>query len=143
MNTIEPFNYNELVPYNHAYLSGFYAEKYDEEGLENFREAGNRALNSTKEYLQNDARRYTSKVITNDGLQAEEMSKEYVMLPVWMVNVKYKNKMYTFAMNGESGEFIGNIPLSASRTLVYTLIIWVISFIGCIIGSYILYLITR
>ena len=32
MNSIEPFNFQELIPYNHAYLSGFYAEKYDEEG---------------------------------------------------------------------------------------------------------------
>ena len=32
MNSIEPFNFVELIPYNHAYLSGFYAEKYDEEG---------------------------------------------------------------------------------------------------------------
>ena len=34
MNTIEPFDYKDLVPYNHAYLSGFYAEKYDQEGAE-------------------------------------------------------------------------------------------------------------
>ena len=30
MNTLEPFNYEDLVAYNHAYLSGFYAEKSDE-----------------------------------------------------------------------------------------------------------------
>ena len=29
MNSIEPFNYKELEEYNHAYLSGFFAEKYD------------------------------------------------------------------------------------------------------------------
>ena len=29
MNSIEPFDYRELKEYNHAYLSGFFAEKYD------------------------------------------------------------------------------------------------------------------
>ena len=52
MNTIEPFNYNELVPYNHAYLSGFYAEKYDQEAKDVFAEAADRSINSTKEVFK-------------------------------------------------------------------------------------------
>lgn len=140
MNSIEPFNFNELIPYNHAYLSGFYAEKYDEEGEVSLKEASDRALNSTKDKLKNDATRYTTKVITGDNLVVKETSKEYAMLPVYMVNVKYKDKIYIFAMNGQTGEFIGNIPLDKTKTIIYSVIIFVGVFILTILGSYILFL---
>ena len=44
MNTIEPFDYKELQVYNHAYLSGFLAEKYDIDGVKAFADANNRAV---------------------------------------------------------------------------------------------------
>ena len=143
MNSLEPFNFNKLVNYNHAYLSGFYAEKYDEDSTKSFQEASDRAYNSTKNLLSNNARRYTTKTITSDTLNREQTDNEYVLLPVWMVNVKYKNKMHIFAMNGESGEFIGNIPLSGTRVLVYSLVIFISLFICFSIASYILYLVAR
>lgn len=139
MNTLEPFQFNELIPYNHAYLSGFYAEKYDEEGDKIFGEASVRALNSTRSYFQNDPKRYTTTIVTSDTLKANEKNKEYVMLPVWMVNVKYKDKMHIFAMNAQTGRFIGNIPLDAKRVWLYSILIFIISMIGCSIGSYVLY----
>ena len=40
---------------------------------------------------------------------------EYVMLPVWMMNVKYEDKIYTMAMNGQTGKFIGNVPVSKGK----------------------------
>ena len=139
MNTIEPFNYNELVPYNHAYLSGFFAEKYDTEGDKLLQEANKRALNSARTTLLNDAPKYTSNVISGDSLNAQEKNREYAMLPVWMVNVKYKGKNHTFAMNGQTGEFIGNIPLSGIRTLIYSIIIFIITLIVLLIISYLIY----
>ncbi len=139
MNSLEPFNYEELIPYNHAYLSGFYAEKYDEEGDKVWQEASTRAVNSTRERFKNNARQYTTKVISSDTLVPEETKKEYVLLPVWMVNVKYKNKMHTFAMNGETGEFIGNIPLDGKRVVLYSIMIFVLLFIAFSVGSYVLY----
>ena len=140
MNTIEPFHYNELIPYNHAYLSGFYAEKYDEEEEEILKEASDRALNTAKNVLKDDTRMYASKVIVSDSLVSTEKNKTYALLPVWMVNVKYKNKMHIFAMNGQTGEFIGNIPLDIGRIILYTLLIFAISMVVCIVISYIAFM---
>ncbi len=139
MNTIEPFDYKEMIPYNHAYLSGFYAEKYDEDPNVIYPEASNRALNSARIILKDDAR-YATKVIVSDQLEAKETERKYAMLPVWMVNVKYKNKMHIFAMNGQTGEFIGNIPLDKGRTLLYTIIIFTISMAICILISYLIFM---
>lgn len=141
MNTIEPFNYEELIPYNHAYLSGFYAEKYDQDAKDVFAEAADRSINSTKEILKNDTRLYATKMIVKDSIVAKEITRYYTMLPVWMVNVKYKDKMHIFAMNGQTGEFIGNIPLDVKKTILYFSLIFGISFVIVIVLSLIIYLV--
>ena len=139
INTIEPFNYDEMIPYNHAYLSGFYAEKYDEDPEKNSIEASNRAKNSAREILRDDAKLYASKKIVSDKLETKETNRDYAMLPVWMVNVKYKNKMHIFAMNAQTGKFIGNIPLDKGKTILYTIITFTISMIICIVISYLIF----
>lgn len=137
MNSIEPFDYNSLVEYNHAYLSGFLAEKYDIDKENAFPDAKNRALNSTKEQMLNSMKGYTSKTITENGLKVDLQKCEYALLPVWMVNIKYKDKFYLFAMNGESGEFIGNIPLDKRKTVIVSIIVFIITFIISIVISYV------
>ena len=56
MNTIEPFNYNGLLNYNHAYLSGFYAERYDEEGENVYKEVAERAKNTATNVMEDAMR---------------------------------------------------------------------------------------
>lgn len=140
MNTIEPFDYSKMISYNHAYLSGFYAEKYDVSGDDAVLDANKRAITSARSKLYNSVIGYSSVSIKRDTLSVIENKREYAMLPVWMVNVKYNNKLYIFAMNGETGKFIGNIPLDKKRTILFTILTFVISFLVCLLGSYIIYI---
>lgn len=139
MNSIEPFNYKKLIPFNHKYLSGFYAERYDEEGNNLYSEVESRAVESAKtEFLKSVKGYHTTRIASSD-LKGIEKAKKYALLPVWMVNVKYKDKTYIFAMNGETGKFIGNIPLSSGKTVLYAICIFVITFLLCILISYIIW----
>lgn len=137
MNTIEPFDYNELKEYNHAYLSGFLAEKYDVEGNDAYKTAISRIEETTKNIVIDSCRRYSSVKINANDMHPIDKKEEYILLPVWMVNVKYNNKMYLFAMNGQTGEFVGNIPLDIKKTIIYSVIIFSICLIVSIIISYI------
>jgi DNA-directed RNA polymerase subunit RPC12/RpoP len=136
MNTIEPFDYNKLIDYNHAYLSGFLAEKYDVNKDDAFKDAKTRTLNSTKDEMLSSMNGYTSKTVKKNDLESTQKNVEYALLPVWMVNVKYNNEYYLFAMNGESGKFIGNIPLDKKKTVLVTIFSFVISFLLCVAISY-------
>ena len=140
MNSIEPFNYNELVKYNHAYLSGFLAEKYDINKEDAFGDAKDRTLKSTTNIMLSDMSAPGTKVITNNTLEPKVEKCEYALLPVFMVNVKYAGKYYTFAMNGQTGEFVGNIPLDKKKVLLYTLIMLLGIFGIVMLISYIIYL---
>lgn len=134
MNTIEPFDYNELVKYNHAYLSGFLAEKYDVDSEEAFTDAKERAEASGKATLDNSLS-YTTVSKTSENMNIKEYTHEYVLLPVWMVSVKFNNEYYIFAMNGQTGEFVGNIPLDKKKAIIYCIIVFVIVMLIFLVGS--------
>lgn len=140
MNTIEPFDYKEFVPFNPAYLSGFLAEKYDIDSEGAFKDASDRAINSAKDIMLSDMHGYATKNIVENNLSAKLESSEYALLPVWMVNVKYQDKYYLFAMNGQTGEFIGNIPLDKKKACIYFISIFAIVFLLVILISYIVFL---
>lgn len=139
MSSIEPFDYKELVPYNHAYLSGFLAERYDIEGDTLVGDAVNRAVESTKATFLNDASGYSSKSIFTHTLMARDVKKQYALFPVWMVNVKYKDKYYLFAMNGQTGEFIGNMPIDKKKVWMYGIKMFLGVFLGIIALLFILF----
>ncbi len=138
MNTIEPFNYNELEEYNHAYLSGFLAEKYDVDEETSFKDAEERSLNSARDTIKDDMG-MGIKTIVNDTLASTKLLAKYVLLPVWMINVKYKDKFYTFAMNGQTGEFVGNIPVDKKKAFIYGILTFIITFMLVVLISYIFY----
>ena len=139
MNTIEPFNYSELEDYNHAYLSGFLAEKYDVDEETSFKDAEERSLNSARDTIKDDMG-MGIKTIVNDTLASTKLLTKYVLLPVWMINVKYKDKFYTFAMNGQTGEFVGNIPVDKKKALKYGILTFVITFALVLLISYLFYI---
>jgi DNA-directed RNA polymerase subunit RPC12/RpoP len=128
MNSIEPFNYDDLVKFSYSYLSGFLAEKYDVEKNEAKKITIERAEKSTYSDLQNKATGYNSFIPEKKECNIEEEQIDYVLLPVWMVNIKYNDKMHTFAMNGQTGKMIGDIPYSKKKAFIFGLILFVIVF---------------
>lgn len=137
MNSIEPFSYDGLEKFNYSYLSGFLAEKYDVEKNEAKKITINRAETSTFNDLERKAdSSYTSFTPEVKDSEIEEETIDYVLLPVWMVNIKYKNKLYTFAMNGQTGKMIGDIPYSKAKLFTFIIVLFVIVFALVALISY-------
>ncbi len=142
MNSIEPFDYKNLVAFDFSYLSGFLAEKYDLKKEEVKKIALNRAENTASSELEKNLS-YSSKTIENKTMIPENLEGEYVLLPVWLLNIKYQEKIYPFAMNGQTGKMIGNFPLQKSKVLLFFLLIGILlSFLIILIflstGGYVL-----
>ena len=138
MNSIEPFDYKELVDFNSSYLSGFLAEKYDVEGNEAKKISVNRANETTYDLLRDskDSIIYSSLITNDKNSTILEEENNYVLLPVWMVNIKYNDKLYTFAMNGQTGKMIGDIPYSKKKAFLLWLILFVICFVIIALVTY-------
>ena len=117
MESIEPFDYSQLVNFDMAYLSGCLADKYDvpsEKGDERVRQRVNESINDS---LQTSLMGYATVVPTNRQLHIHNNKAKYVLLPVWILTTRYKDKVYTFAMNGQTGKMTGTFPISGKRTL--------------------------
>ena len=45
-----------------------------------------------------------------------------------MLNIKYKDKIYTFAMNGQTGKMVGNIPIDKKKVTLASILSFGIPF---------------
>ena len=135
MNSIEPFYYDELTKFSYSYLSGFLAEKYDVEQDEAKKITIDRAETTCFQDLISSAN-YSSFVPESKEKEIKEESIEYVLLPVWMLNIKYNEKLYTFAMNGQTGKMIGDIPYSKKKAFLFFAIVFLIIFAIAAIITY-------
>ena len=129
MNSIEPFDYNDLKPFNYSYLSGFLSEKYDVNKDQAMEDAISRAKASFVDEMKKDIRGYNTVIPVRNNINLQNTKSSYVLLPVWMLNIKYKNKIYTFAMNGQTGKLVGNIPIDIKKSILLWILLFGITFV--------------
>lgn len=115
MESIEPFNMEEAVDFNTAYLSGFLADKYDVEAKEGEGRIRQRVGDTFDELLQPTFMGYNSVMPTSKHLQVRQSKAKYMLLPVWMLYTKYKDNTYLFAMNGQTGKMTGTLPVDKAK----------------------------
>ncbi len=117
MSAIEPYDYQEIAPFSTAYLSGYLAEKYDQSAEDVKPRVDERMRNSAVRVLQDSVHGYSSVNVAQNITNLKYNKTHYVLLPVWMLVSKYKGKDYMFAMNGQTGKMVGNLPVSTGRTV--------------------------
>lgn len=108
MDSIEPFDMSGLVPFNYAYLSNFLAEKYDVTADQDRERAVSRMQNTLSSHFNDSINGSLSS--PQQQIQESIDNVEYVMLPVYMLNTFWKGKPYIFAMNGQTGKLVGDVP---------------------------------
>jgi LSD1 subclass zinc finger protein len=52
------------------------------------------------------------------NVRIESMSSEPVLLPVWIMAYRYREKLFRFLINGQSGRATGQAPISLTKILV-------------------------
>ena len=114
MDSIEPFDYSELKPFTTAYLPGYLAEKYDVSVEECAQRADERARNTARTAIVRSAGFSDASPIRED-LQLHRGKVDYALLPVWMLSTRYGGKNYLFAMNGQTGKMVGDLPSDNKR----------------------------
>lgn len=112
MESIEPFNFREAVDFQTAYLAGFLADKYDVGKDESIPRANQRVKVSAEDTLRATVSGYSSVNVKSSSVQVTKGFSKYALYPVWILNTTYHGTKYTFAMNGQTGKFIGNLPVS-------------------------------
>ncbi|MCF6358173.1 MAG: hypothetical protein L3J54_10245 [Draconibacterium sp.] len=108
---LEPWDLENLVPFDKNYLSGFIAEKYQIELKEGFEIAKEIADRKIRELVRRDIGGDVQR-ITALNTSYKDISFKHLLLPVYVAAFKFKNKVYQFLVNGRTGEVQGERPYS-------------------------------
>lgn len=111
MDAIEPFDYGELKEFSTAYLPGFLADKYDQDSAECKDRAYSRIKASTEDALSATARGYATLRQESGTVRLQNCNAKYALLPVWMLATRWEEKEFLFAMNGQTGKLVGDLPM--------------------------------
>ena len=115
MDAIEPFDYSELKPFSTAYMPGFLADKYDVETEECGKRMEERCSRALADALSDTVTGYDQKSVTNQRFRVQKGDVHYAMLPVWMLATKWNDQSFLFAMNGQSGRLVGDLPVDKKK----------------------------
>ena len=115
MESIEPFDFSEAVDFQTAYLSGFLADRYDVDAEQSIERANERIKKSTESAFADTVHGYSSVIPESSSVRLSEGKSKYALYPVWLLNTTYQNEKYTFAMNGQTGKFVGNLPVDKKK----------------------------
>ncbi len=110
MESLEPFNVNDAVDFNTAYLSGYLADKFDVDAQNSMIRANDRIRESIVDTLKATVTDYNTVSVISSSMSVMEGNYKYALYPVWLLTIKHKGKDHIFAMNGQTGKFVGNIP---------------------------------
>lgn len=119
MESIEPFDYSQLQNFDMAFLSGYLADKYDVPSDQGKQRVKERVENALDAQLQSSFLGYSTVVPTSRQLKIDHSKARYALMPVWIFNTRYRGKLYTFAMNGQTGRMTGSFPISPQKCAIW------------------------
>jgi DNA-directed RNA polymerase subunit RPC12/RpoP len=119
---IEPFDMKSAVNFDRAYLSGDFADKYDVSAEDGKPIANNRMKNTNDQMIKDSVQGYSSVSIESSQINISDGKIKYAVFPVFLMNTMYKGKKYTFAVNGQTGKFAGNLPSSKLKATIMSIL---------------------
>ena len=117
MESIEPYNFSDAVDFKTAYLAGYLADKYDVGAEESMERANARVKESTERAFADTVKGYNTVSQESGSIQFSNGNAKYALYPVWLLNTTWNGNKYTFAMNGQTGKFVGDLPIDKSAAM--------------------------
>lgn len=115
MDSIEPFDYAQLRPFSTAYLPGYLADKYDVTIDDSRDRADTRCRETLAQALRDTVTGYGACVTEREDIALRRGKVHYALLPVWMLSTKWHRQDFLFAMNGQTGKLVGDLPTDRGR----------------------------
>ena len=121
MESVEPFDISDAVPFQAAYLPGFLADKYDVDAEASIGRANERIKKSTEDAFRGTVQGYDTVMPVESNIHLERGRARYALYPVWILNTNWKGQKFTFAINGQTGKIVGDLPMDKGAFWRYLL----------------------
>lgn len=133
MESLEPYDLSEAVDFQTAYMAGYLADKYDVTAEQSMERANERIKQTVEQAFTREAQPgYATLIPEQNRVQLRKSRVRYGLYPVWILNTTWNDTKYTFAMNGQTGKFVGNLPVDKGTY-------WKYVGIGTAIGAVLIY----
>lgn len=119
MDSVEPFDFGQLKPFSMTYMPGFLAERFDVEGDDDLERAEKRVTNTAKQKARATVR-HDEVTETRGDYKVNYTKKKYALLPIWYLTTSWNGKQWNFAMNGQTGNFTGDLPVDGTKLGIMT-----------------------
>ncbi len=133
VNRLEPWDLENLVPYDSSYLPGFQVESYSVDIETGLSEAKKRMAPVIEYSIRRDIGG-DQQTIRRCSTQYGAISFKHILLPVWMSAYRYQDKVYQFMVNARTGEVHGERPWSAAKISLFVLVLAAAAGIGIWLG---------
>jgi DNA-directed RNA polymerase subunit RPC12/RpoP len=142
MESLEPFDISQAVDFQTAYLSGYLADKFDFCEKHCITRANERIRASTEAAFRKTVSGYASVIPEHRGVFLRKSVVKYALLPVWVMSTSWRGKNFLFAMNGQTGKFVGDLPTDWGiflkwffiLTAIFTVVLFTLSIFAIIWG---------
>ncbi len=115
MESIEPFDVSEVKDFSTGYLSGYVADKYDVSKDDAAPRARTRIKQGAEDAFKRTVTGYDTVSVVSSGITTKKSNSDYVLFPVWLMNSSWNGQSFRFAMNGQTGKLVGNLPLDKKK----------------------------
>ena len=112
MQSIEPFDFSQAELFSTAYLPGYLADKYDVGAEASIGIANHRIKTSTEQAFKGTVGNYNSVTTEASTIRLANGKAKYALYPVWILNTTYNGERFIFALNGQTGKTVGDLPVS-------------------------------
>ena len=130
MESLEPYDFGEAMDFRTAYLSGYVADKYDitqEDVAPRIRE---RVCEEVDDRFRDTIKGYDEINMKESTIDAKGSEVDYVLYPVWLFNLRWNEKKFAFAVNGQTGKVAGDLPPSKPKIILASLAVFCILWIA-------------
>ena len=133
---IFPYEFGAMRKFHMGYLSGFQAEKRDIEKYNLTGEVHKEVKKYAEQLMKGTVKGHTSFSAQSQNYQIQEEKFQYTLLPVWVLTYRERgDQVYYFAMNGQTGEIVGKLPIDNKKLFGLGGIIFAVLFVILLIGG--------
>ena len=119
MDAIAPFDLSSMRAFSTSYAAGYLMEVADESADACRPRAEELAKTSFEQDMESDVTEQPSidgiAKTTAHETQVETIRMQECVLPVWLMHCTWDDKDMLFAVNGETGKCVGDLPISKAR----------------------------
>ena len=137
VESVQPFRLEETKDFSMEYLSGFLAEKRDIEKQDLVEELHAEVKKHASDMVRSSVQGYDTVTTASGQFTITGENWKYLLVPVWVLTYRGKNdKIYSYAMNGQTRKISGELPLDKKRALGLFLGVFIVVFLFMLLGGY-------